>query len=416
MARHLSIGALAVLALAACGGRGKSKAPWLTAVDPASHAAWFPLVGTAHDPTVPGTTVSCSGCHTSATFSTFSCTGCHAQPATDPIHAGVVAGYAWESGACYSCHRDGSAGVVDHAPFFPIGAGTSHALACAGCHGDPVHRQDLGTLACASCHGGRSGFAAVHAGVEDFPASASSADCLRCHADDRVERVADHQARFPIASGSATHDTACLQCHAQSRTDKPYAADFAAFSCTACHGNPDTDSAHAGVAGYSYASAACYQCHPTGSAAPADHSARAFPIGTGTAHEGVTCSQCHTDLSHPTDPAAFACDACHLATAGFAASHQSPASGISILAVHTSRSASTQLPLTSPSCLRCHADSQVDAVASHPSGEDTPRGNGDHRDAGCLTCHSAQRSDKPFAASFDREPGCSTCHPNGTGG
>lgn len=407
--------ALVLAALTACNGRSQTDAPWLTAVDPSAHAAYFPLLGTSHDPTAPGSAISCSSCHDGSTFRTFRCTGCHAQPATDVIHAGVVAGYAFESATCYQCHRDGTTGTINHARFFPIGSGTSHALACADCHSDPARRADLSTLDCASCHSGRSGFSGAHAGVKDFPSGATNADCLRCHADGQVDHVAAHQARFPIASGSITHDTACLQCHAQSRADKTYAADFGSFHCTGCHANPATDSVHQAVSGYAYASAACFECHGSGSAAPANHSTSFFPIGAGTKHDGVQCSECHTDLSNPTDPARFACDTCHLADASFSATHTSPASGVSILALRTASGSRPALSLTSPNCLLCHADSQVNAIASHPAGGSS-LGRNDHQVAGCITCHSGRRGDKPFAARFDTRPGCVACHTNGNPG
>lgn len=63
------------------------------------HAQWFPLSG-PHD-------VSCSSCHTAkGDFSTFNCLACHSQAETDPRHR-EVAGYAYESGACYRCHARG---------------------------------------------------------------------------------------------------------------------------------------------------------------------------------------------------------------------------------------------------------------------------------------------------------------------
>src|SRR6266545_5256073 len=158
---HLPFIALVLAALAACKG-SQTDAPWLTAVDPSAHAAYFPLLGTSHDPTAPGSAVSCSSCHDGSTFRTFRCTGCDAQPATDAIHAGAVAGYAFDSATCFECHKDGTTGTINHARFFPVGSGTSHALACADCHSDPARRADLSTLDCASCHSGRSGFSGAH--------------------------------------------------------------------------------------------------------------------------------------------------------------------------------------------------------------------------------------------------------------
>jgi hypothetical protein len=52
------------------------------------------------------------------------------------------------------------------------------------------------------------------------------------------------------------HDVACNQCHTGGTT--------ASFNCLACHGQNETNNDHDEVNGYSYSSAACYQCHPTG--------------------------------------------------------------------------------------------------------------------------------------------------------
>ena len=165
------------------------------------------------------------------------------------------------------------------------------------------------------------------------------------------------------------------------RTDKPFAADFNAYDCTACHARAATDPGHTGVTGYVYASASCSACHPTGTAAPANHDAAFFPISAGTAHAGIACTSCHTDLTQPTNPAAFACASCHGTMAAFTGKHD-PINGVAILTVRTSCTTSSTLPLDSPNCLRCHADSQVDRVASHPGGE-SAFGNNNHRGAGC---------------------------------
>jgi hypothetical protein len=424
--RHLGSTAALLLAsgLAAC-ERSSATTPWLTYPGVDGHSRFLLLAGTPHDPSVPpgggAPAVTCNDCHGGSSFAQFDCLGCHAhsdQTALASLHLGAgVTGFSYDSPSCYRCHPDGLGVPADHSTrLFPIGT-PSHPAVCTSCHTDLSNRIPA-TLACASCHAGQPAFAGKHGGVKDFPASPASADCVRCHADDQVNRVADHQAQFPIASGSATHDTACLACHPQLRTDKAWGTDFNAFSCTGCHQDPATSTAHAGIGGYLYDSASCYGCHPTGSAAPPDHTPKFFPIGTGTAHAGVGCTQCHTDLAHPTDPANFACAACHLQDPqdpGFSAAHTSPPSGVSILAVHTSQTASTELPLTSPNCLRCHADAQVDAIASHPTGDRTPSGNSNHRGAGCLTCHTAVRADKPFGVDFGASPGagCLVCHPGG---
>jgi len=423
---HLT--AALVVAGAALGcGEQTTRAPWLTYPGVEGHSAYLQLSGTPHDPSAAGTTVGCQGCHSGFTFTQFECTGCHTRTQCDSIHLAAVPGYDWASPSCYRCHPNGLGIVADHdARFFPIGT-RSHPAVCTSCHTELANRTPA-TLACATCHQAQPAFAGKHARVADFPAPASGADCVRCHADDQVTRLADHAGAgagtpvttFPIAPGSASHGTTCLQCHTALRADRAWATDFAAFDCLGCHAHADqaaTTASHAGVTGFAYQSSACFGCHPDGVGAPPDHTPRFFPIGAGTRHAGITCRQCHTDLGQPNDPAAFACASCHLASAadpGFSARHTSPASGVAILTVHTSAGTTgPALTLTSPNCLRCHADAQVNAIAAHPGGE-SGFGTGEHRGAGCITCHRATRADKPFGASFGSATGCVTCHPSGT--
>ncbi len=403
---------LLTIVAAAC-GRSGSSAPWLTDPGVNGHTRFFPLTGTPHDPTAPGTTVSCNACHPGNSFAQFDCTTCHTAAATDPGHTGVP-GYTHDSAACYHCHPTGSAVPTDHdTKFFPRGSGTAHAaVGCVQCHTDLTQPTNPANFACASCHATLSGFATAHASVTGVNASTPSARCLACHGDSQVDRVAAHT-QFPIAAGSSTHDTVCLQCHTSTRTDKPFAADFGAYDCTACHARTATDPLHTGVTGYVYASASCYGCHPTGTGAPANHDAAFFPISSGTAHAGIACTACHTDLTHPTNPANFACASCHLARdAALVTKHTSstsnPAITVSSSEISTSNGAT---------CLRCHADSQVTLTSSHPTGS---QGLPPHQGAACLQCHDLFRTDKPFGADFASDPaaaanlagrhGCYTCH------
>jgi hypothetical protein len=52
--------------------------------------------------------LDCTDCHTSSNFREFTCTDCHAHQRTrmDNEHDGV-AGYSYNSQACYSCHPQG---------------------------------------------------------------------------------------------------------------------------------------------------------------------------------------------------------------------------------------------------------------------------------------------------------------------
>ncbi len=71
------------------------------------HDTYFPIsAGSTHR---PGRWNACSDCHVSAgSVQLFSCLNCHehAQSQVDPKHTGI-AGYRYDSQACYSCHPRG---------------------------------------------------------------------------------------------------------------------------------------------------------------------------------------------------------------------------------------------------------------------------------------------------------------------
>ena len=216
-----------------------------------------------------------------------------------------------------------------------------------------------------------------------------------------------HEAYFPIATGA--HAAAdCSSCHGSYDT-------FKQFDCaTACH--LQVAQRHQGMAGFATDGPSCVRCHPRGTmAVPANHDTAFFPRGSGTKHASVACTQCHLDLSTPNDPRAFGCYTCH-STLPTGWPHPDPVSGVAILIIHTSENSSAPVDVTDPAtCLRCHADSQVNTVANHPGG-DGSLGRIQHAAAGCLTCHSAMRTDKTFGANFSATgaigsgTGCGTCH------
>lgn len=254
----------AALAVAACDGAGG--APSVTMPSQDRHTArWFPTnAGSVH------AAAQCDDCHGGFdSFRQFDCVHCHAGQHSDAAavgawHAGV-AGFAFDSAACYGCHRDGRGTFVNHAAFFPIAAGTKHETAgCLNCHLDRANRLLLG---CAGCHGHEQPvMAAVHGLIAGY--AFDSALCVRCHADAQVNRVAAH---LPLRiTPGARHSGpdpvgTCLVCHPGSRGDKPWGADFTAFTCLGCHDpfRAQLDAAHARVSGYAFAN--CYSCHPSGS-------------------------------------------------------------------------------------------------------------------------------------------------------
>jgi hypothetical protein len=64
---------------------------------------------------------------------------------------------------------------------------------------------------------------------------------------------------FPIYSGKHKNEwNSCADCHTNP-------GNYAVFTCTtSCHPQNSTNNEHQGVSGYSYNSAACYNCHPRG--------------------------------------------------------------------------------------------------------------------------------------------------------
>jgi hypothetical protein len=151
-------------------------------------------------------------------------------------------------------------------------------------------------------------------------------------------------------------------------------------------------------------------------------------------HAGISCTACHgTPRANATTLAGFQCAACHSglpATAtrkAWAVAHAIAGYGVTTYLTATTtggNQTTVQIDMTAAqSCLRCHADSQVDRVASHPGG-DSAFGTGRHVPAGCLTCHSTSRTDKAWGTDFTvaqgsagpPPTGCYVCHANGSGG
>jgi hypothetical protein len=223
-------------------------------------------------------------------------------------------------------------------------------------------------------------------------------------------------AHDPSAAGTTV---TCTGCH----TDP---SSFRMFQCTTtCHTSAVVTPLHTGLTDFTYGDQACYDCHRAGIAAPANHNTAFFPVGAGTKHAGIRCSECHTDLANPNDPHNFNCASCHQGLSPPLSAHgpvniQVPNNlggfdvlAVGILTVHTGQSTvGTPLSLTSESCLRCHADSQVDRVSAHSTSGDA-FGRSQHAQAGCVTCHSTFRADKPFATNFGSNPGCIICHTTG---
>jgi len=392
--------------------------------------------------------------------------GAKDYPATQPTVAAFAA-------ACRSCHPSGAAGPpADHGEYFDLSASSTHVFpsariaVCLDCH-TSSSRLNPADFRCAACHAAdRVALATGHAAVPDFAADPTNpVKCLACHADGRLPATAAKVTvtvkGHPLAAGgfvigagshSGTAGGACLTCHPANRAPSStpphwdYARDFKQVTCLGCHvpvggGRAQHDdpatlaTLHATTANYATTvasrgpNAACLYCHADGAgAAPANHP-ELFPIGVGTKHTGLSCAACHTNPANRKDLTAFACASCHAGPTvakSMAAAHT--VTGYAITSYRTATTAggtrtTVQVDMTkSASCLRCHASSQVDRIANHTR-SDSGFGKGDHRPAGCFTCHSRMRTDKPWGADFKEAKGalgpppsgCYVCHRSGRG-
>ena len=270
----------------------------------------FPIYSGAH----AGVWRNCTTCHTDPTsYRAFVCTTCHTQPATDPRHQGMP-GYQWQSTSCLMCHPEGRAegagGLAQHDAIFPINSGTHTGkwTACADCHTDPNNRQVFSCMT-GACHA-QAATDPRHSGIPGYTYTA--AQCRACHPDGRAGAFAQHDALFPINSGTHTGKwTACADCHTDPNTR-------ATSSCLtgACHPATPTTPLHQGIPGYAYASPQCLSCHPTGLRGRfTQHDQLFFPIFSGK-HAGRwsnDCAVCHTTPNNRLD---FTCmtGSCHTAS------------------------------------------------------------------------------------------------------
>ena len=213
-------------------------------------ATSFPLTG-AH------LAVGCNGCHADNVYNgkSTACASCHQakySATTNPPHA--AAGF---STSCESCHSSSTwlGAIFDHSTTrFPL-TGAHRSTSCSGCHSDGVYRGK--TMICSGCH-----IAKYNATTNPNHAAASfPTTCESCHTTTSwLGATFDHDGRyFPIYSGKHKDRwNTCADCHTSPTS-------FAVFSCFQCHLKSVMDEKHKGRAGYSYDSAKCYACHPTGS-------------------------------------------------------------------------------------------------------------------------------------------------------
>ncbi len=342
----------------------------------------------------------CLDCHAGGFAGTpTACSACHLEDfnqAVNPNH--MTLGLPMDCASCHSTEPGWSpAQFPDHDSYYPLlGAHAMIAMDCAACHnGDYQNTPNT----CAGCH------------LEDFQqttdpdheAAQFNTDCASCHSENAWSPAQfDHDGQyFPIYSGKHEGEwSQCTDCH----TDP---GNYATFSCTGCHVNPETDDHHAGIPGYSYSSPSCLACHPTGSADdPFDHSQTNFPL-TG-AHVSVSCIECHAGGYQGTP---MNCDACHLGDFNQASNPNHLTLGLSTdcMTCHTTD------PGWSPASFPVHNDFWVIDGAHIPvANECALCHNGDYNNTPntCSGCHlpDYNQSVNPDHGALGFPTDCATCH------
>jgi hypothetical protein len=192
--------------------------------------------------------VPCERCHLEARQGQYrgapvECDLCHQKDlarATSPNH--IASGWTRN---CDRCHTPSSFTAANFVhSFFPLTGGHT-GLACTRCHTSgsfgPIPSD------CYSCHQADYQRAPNHAAL-GFPH-----DCQSCHSTTNWTG-STFRHTFPL---SGPHNVSCTSCHDAGTTTT--------FNCLGCHQPKSAvDQRHSGIRNYSYDSAACLRCHPTG--------------------------------------------------------------------------------------------------------------------------------------------------------
>ena len=472
---------LGIAVLAGCSPPDAGAGRWLTQPTNEQHTSlFFPIsTGRIHAMGAPAVHVAgvieCNSCHgTSDSFQGFDCLTCHAPTPTIPNHVQKnVGGFSYDSPSCYGCHPDGiGTGAVDHTRKFPIAPGQIHAtgapaihvagtIQCTSCHANIADRAKVDCTICHNAadqnarHAGLIGpepnnGAPLWSGTGSLPAG-ETANCLLCHSNGALQRVATHgqsptlPGGFLIARGG--HFQSCEQCHTSRTTDparRNPQIDFAALPrpCTSCHLEPTTSANHLGTSwpgypgSYSYNDAACRSCHPNGDIGPFDHS-KNFPTTATDVHNSSVagCTDCHTNRATPTDIATINCIGCHnngassVDPGGINSRHTTPAAGASLIGFGYTFDSSTSAATvaTNGLCLKCHAGTIATPswtnVLKLPLTQHSSLcfavTSGNHRvnqttggAPACFTCHNTMNTiTKPWGVNWTQVQ-CTACHTN----
>lgn len=345
------------------------------------------------------------------------CVACHQSDYLEvPSPNHVAAGFSTDCEMCHQMNSFRPALLPDHDVFFPIYSGEHQGewADCSTCH---TNENTFAVFTCLVCHEHRqSEMDETHAGITGY--AYNSNDCYICHPRGEAEDFREHDAQFfPIFSGAHQNEwEACSTCHT-------VPLDRKVFDCLSCHEHrqSEMDGKHGSMAGYSYTSNACYDCHPDGTKGEfTSHDAEFFPIFSG-AHQGewTDCLVCHTVES---DRTVFECVVCH--------EHEQP----DMDGVHGGM---TGYAFLSTACYQCHPSGEAGEFTDHDA-QFFPIFSGSHNNTwdqcaachpapldrsifDCLSCHEHRQVDMDglhgsMAGYAYNSDACLDCHPTGDRG
>jgi len=218
-----------------------------------NHNNVYPLTG-AHA-TIAS---NCFACHQgNYTNTPNTCVGCHLpnyNATTNPNHAGI--NIPTDCGTCHTTNPNWKPATFPiHNNYYALlGAHAAISNNCVQCHNGNYNSTPN---TCVGCHLANYNQTTNpnHAAAQ-FPTS-----CSDCHTQSVWSPANwNHDGQyFPIYSGKHKNEwNQCTDCH-------PNSSSYTVFTCTtSCHPQSSMNNKHQGIAGYSYTSAACYNCHPNG--------------------------------------------------------------------------------------------------------------------------------------------------------
>lgn len=335
---------------------------------------YFPIYSGEHE----GEWSNCSDCHNNPSdYGQFTCISCHehTQDKTDDQHDGV-AGYTYNSVACFGCHPTGSGeGAFDHnTTNFPLSGGHL-STSCSDCHSGGFSGTPT---ACSSCHSNNFN----QTTNPNHSSIGISTECATCHTTNPGWKPAGfpvHNDYYVLEGAHLSIATDCSSCHAGNYTNTP-------SNCYGCHEADYNQSLNPSHSAAQFPTT-CEDCHNAIAWKPStfNHDGQHFPIYSGK-HNGEwnNCSECHTNTSNYS---LYSCIDCH--------DHNQADMDNEHLGIGG-------YVYNSVACYQCHPDGNASGSFNHNTSGFPLTGG--HLITDCSSCHSNGYSGTSTV--------CSSCHIN----